>query len=143
MGVRKGIGELLVRENLIDIEQLEKARQEQKQTGGRLTSALVHLGFVNHYGMIFKHGYNHFAQTSPHTNSIVLREPLRQFFLKFIFGRLDKLNLISKAVRRQKLAQQLITRFIALQSDFNPFKHSISSEQKTVGDKHRNEADVS
>ncbi len=46
MGVRKGIGELLVRENLIDIEQLEKARQEQKQTGGRLTSALVHLGFV-------------------------------------------------------------------------------------------------
>ncbi len=46
MGVRKGIGELLVRENLIDIEQLEKARQEQKQSGGRLTSALVQLGFV-------------------------------------------------------------------------------------------------
>ncbi len=46
MGARKGIGELLVRENLIDIEQLERARQEQKQTGGRLTSALVQLGFV-------------------------------------------------------------------------------------------------
>jgi type IV pilus assembly protein PilB len=46
MGVRKGIGELLVRENLIDIEQLERARQEQKQTGGRLTSALVNLGYV-------------------------------------------------------------------------------------------------
>lgn len=46
MGVRKGIGELLVRENLIDIDQLDRARQEQKQTGGRLTSALVQLGFV-------------------------------------------------------------------------------------------------
>lgn len=46
MGVRKGIGELLVRENLIDLDQLERARQEQKQTGGRLTSALVSLGFV-------------------------------------------------------------------------------------------------
>ncbi len=46
MGVRKGIGELLVRENLIDLDQLERARQEQKQTGGRLTSALVQLGFV-------------------------------------------------------------------------------------------------
>src|SRR4051812_36019879 len=46
MGARKGIGELLVRENLIDINQLERARQEQKQSGGRLTSALVQLGFV-------------------------------------------------------------------------------------------------
>jgi type IV pilus assembly protein PilB len=46
MGERKGIGELLVRENLIDINQLERARQEQKQTGGRLTTALVQLGFV-------------------------------------------------------------------------------------------------
>ncbi|MCB0349769.1 MAG: type IV-A pilus assembly ATPase PilB [Bdellovibrionales bacterium] len=46
MSARKGIGELLVRESLIDINQLERARQEQKQTGGRLTSALVQLGFV-------------------------------------------------------------------------------------------------
>ena len=46
MGARKGIGELLVRENLIDINQLERARQEQKSTGGRLTTALVQLGFV-------------------------------------------------------------------------------------------------
>ncbi len=46
MGARKGIGELLVRENLIDINQLEKARTEQKQSGRRLTSALVRLGFV-------------------------------------------------------------------------------------------------
>jgi type IV pilus assembly protein PilB len=46
MGVRKGIGELLVRENLIDIEQLERARQEQKLSGSRLTTTLVRLGFV-------------------------------------------------------------------------------------------------
>ncbi|MEQ1664307.1 MAG: type IV-A pilus assembly ATPase PilB [Bdellovibrionales bacterium] len=46
MGVRKGIGELLVRENLIDINQLEKARQEQKLNGGRLTSSLVTLGLI-------------------------------------------------------------------------------------------------
>lgn len=46
MGARKGVGELLVRENLIDINQLERARQEQKKSGGRLTSALVHLGFI-------------------------------------------------------------------------------------------------
>lgn len=46
MGARKGVGELLVRENLIDINQLERARQEQKKTGGRLTSALVQLGYI-------------------------------------------------------------------------------------------------
>lgn len=46
MGARKGIGELLVRENLIDLTQLEKARTEQKQSGRRLTSSLVRLGFV-------------------------------------------------------------------------------------------------
>lgn len=46
MGVRKGIGELLVRENLIDIDQLEQARREQKNYGGRLTTALVRMGYV-------------------------------------------------------------------------------------------------
>ena len=46
MGARKGIGELLVRENLIDINQLEKARQDQKHSGGRLTTSLVTLGFI-------------------------------------------------------------------------------------------------
>lgn len=46
MGVRKGIGELLVRENLINIDQLEKARIEQKQKGGKLSSTLVELGFL-------------------------------------------------------------------------------------------------
>lgn len=46
MGARKGLGELLVRENLIDIQQLEEAKREQKAHGGRLSSALVRLGLV-------------------------------------------------------------------------------------------------
>lgn len=46
MGSRKGLGELLVRESLIGIEQLEEARKEQKQSGGRLTTALIKKGFV-------------------------------------------------------------------------------------------------
>lgn len=47
MSARKGIGELLVKENLVSLSQLEEARKEQKNNGGRLTSALVRLGFVN------------------------------------------------------------------------------------------------
>lgn len=43
----KGLGELLVKENLINIEQLEKAKKEQKSYGGRLSSALVKLGYLN------------------------------------------------------------------------------------------------
>lgn len=43
----KNIGELLVRENLIDINQLETAKREQKQHGGKLGTALVKLGYVN------------------------------------------------------------------------------------------------
>src|SRR3954469_12930700 len=43
----KNIGELLVRENLIDINQLETAKREQKQYGGKLGTALVKLGYVN------------------------------------------------------------------------------------------------
>lgn len=46
MSVRKGLGELLVRENLINLTQLDDARKEQKQQGGKLTSALVRLGYV-------------------------------------------------------------------------------------------------
>lgn len=61
MGARKALGELLVRERLIDIDQLEQARRDQKVNGGRLTSSLVRLGFLNenqlsellgkHYGL--------------------------------------------------------------------------------------------
>jgi type IV pilus assembly protein PilB len=47
MSAKKGIGELLVTGNFVNIAQLEEARKEQKQTGGRLSSALVRLGHVN------------------------------------------------------------------------------------------------
>ncbi len=47
MAVKKAIGELLVRESLINIDQLEQAKKSQRQNGGKLTSALVNLGFVN------------------------------------------------------------------------------------------------
>ncbi len=46
VGSRKGLGELLVRENLIDIAQLEEAKKEQKAHGGRLSSALVRMGAI-------------------------------------------------------------------------------------------------
>tara|TARA_B100000749_G_scaffold280896_1_gene280667 strand:- start:36449 stop:38164 length:1716 start_codon:yes stop_codon:yes gene_type:complete len=47
VAAKKAIGELLVRQNLIDVKQLEQARRVQKQHGGRLTSALIGLGYVN------------------------------------------------------------------------------------------------
>jgi type IV pilus assembly protein PilB len=40
------IGEFLVRSNLIDQDQLDKALEEQKQTGGRIGEHLIRLGFV-------------------------------------------------------------------------------------------------
>jgi type IV pilus assembly protein PilB len=40
------IGEFLVRSNLIDQVQLDKALEEQKQTGGRIGEHLIRLGFV-------------------------------------------------------------------------------------------------
>ncbi|MES2963256.1 MAG: type IV-A pilus assembly ATPase PilB, partial [Bdellovibrionota bacterium] len=46
MSAKKPLGELLVRENLVNIGQLEEARKEQKNNGGRLSSALVRLGHV-------------------------------------------------------------------------------------------------
>ncbi|MEK7356428.1 MAG: ATPase, T2SS/T4P/T4SS family, partial [Bdellovibrionota bacterium] len=46
MSAKKPLGELLVRENLVNISQLEEARKEQKNNGGRLSSALVRLGHV-------------------------------------------------------------------------------------------------
>ncbi len=43
----KGLGELLVKENLIDIKQLEAAKKVQKNGGGRLSSSLVKLGYIS------------------------------------------------------------------------------------------------
>jgi type IV pilus assembly protein PilB len=48
MAAAKGLGELLIREQLITIDQLENAKREQKShSGGRLGSALVKLGYVS------------------------------------------------------------------------------------------------
>lgn len=44
---KKPLGEILVKEKLVNIVQLEEARKEQKNSGGRLSSALVRLGHVN------------------------------------------------------------------------------------------------
>jgi type IV pilus assembly protein PilB len=49
--VKKGLGELLVRESLVNVTQLEEARKEQKNTGGRLASALVKLGYLDDKAM--------------------------------------------------------------------------------------------
>jgi type IV pilus assembly protein PilB len=46
MSAKKPLGELLVRENLVNIVQLEEARKEQRNSGGRLSSALVKLGHI-------------------------------------------------------------------------------------------------
>ena len=43
----KNLGELLVRESLINMQQLDEARREQKNYGGRLGSALVKLGHID------------------------------------------------------------------------------------------------
>ncbi len=40
------LGELLVRENLISLQQLHQAQKEQKQTGGKLGYHLTKLGFI-------------------------------------------------------------------------------------------------
>ena len=46
MAAKKALAELLVSSNLLDLEQLEQARRDQKANGGRLTSSVIRLGFV-------------------------------------------------------------------------------------------------
>ena len=41
------LGELLVRENLISLQQLQKAQEEQRKTGGRLGFQLTKLGYID------------------------------------------------------------------------------------------------
>ena len=40
------LGELLVRENLISIQQLRKAQEEQQKTGSRMGTALIKVGAI-------------------------------------------------------------------------------------------------
>ena len=46
MSRKKGLGELLVHKGIIDLEQLEEARRDQKSKGSHLTPVLVEKGFV-------------------------------------------------------------------------------------------------
>lgn len=46
MSAKKALAEVLVSSHLIDLDQLEQARRDQKANGGRLTTAVVRLGFV-------------------------------------------------------------------------------------------------
>src|SRR3954470_20943702 len=41
------LGELLVRERLISLQQLRTAQEEQRKTGGNLGGALAKLGFIS------------------------------------------------------------------------------------------------
>jgi type IV pilus assembly protein PilB len=43
----KNLGELLVRESLIDLKQLEEARREQRTSGSRFSAALIKLGYLD------------------------------------------------------------------------------------------------
>ncbi len=49
---KKALAELLISSNLLDLEQLEQARRDQKSNGGRLTTAVVRLGFVKDLQMV-------------------------------------------------------------------------------------------
>jgi type IV pilus assembly protein PilB len=46
LAVKKDVGEMMVTTNTITIEQLEKAKKEQRATGVRLSTALVKLGYI-------------------------------------------------------------------------------------------------
>lgn len=46
MSAKKALGELLVSSQLLDLEQLEQARRDQKANGGRMTTAIVRLGLM-------------------------------------------------------------------------------------------------
>ena len=46
------LGELLVRNKLIDQQQLTKALEEQKASGGRLGASMVKLGFLKEEDLV-------------------------------------------------------------------------------------------
>ncbi|MCM8789799.1 MAG: type II secretion system protein GspE, partial [Candidatus Omnitrophica bacterium] len=48
------LGELLIKENLIDAQQLEKAIKIQKEQGGRLGEILVKLGLITEAELVEK-----------------------------------------------------------------------------------------
>jgi type IV pilus assembly protein PilB len=52
VSAKKGLAELLVASNIIDLEQLDQARRDQRANGGRLTTAVVRLGFVKESSLV-------------------------------------------------------------------------------------------
>jgi len=52
MSSKKGLAELLVSSNILDLEQLDQARRDQRANGGRLTTAVVRLGFVKEPALV-------------------------------------------------------------------------------------------
>ena len=49
---RKGIGEILLREKVISVKQLEDAQKEIRRSGGRLGNTLARLGYVEESQLI-------------------------------------------------------------------------------------------
>ena len=47
MSTTNRLGELLVREKLISLQQLRQAQEEQRKSGGNLGYALAKLGFIS------------------------------------------------------------------------------------------------
>ena len=45
-------GELLVKQEVISLEQLKTAIEEQKRTGGTLGKTLLSLGYINQYELV-------------------------------------------------------------------------------------------
>ncbi|MCB0407479.1 MAG: type IV-A pilus assembly ATPase PilB [Bdellovibrionales bacterium] len=77
MAQRKGLGELLVKENLIEITQLDEARKEQQKNGGRLTSALIRLGYVKDSELAEFLGNQYNVQTIDLGNFEIDREAIK------------------------------------------------------------------
>lgn len=74
---KKALAELLVSSNLLDLEQLDQARRDQKANGGRLTTAVVRLGFVKDQQMVEFLGKQYSLPTIDLTNFEVDAEALK------------------------------------------------------------------
>jgi type IV pilus assembly protein PilB len=62
------LGELLVRENMISVQQLQQAQEDQKRSGGRLGSSLVKMGMIEETELL------NFLSKQYHVPSINLEE---------------------------------------------------------------------
>src|ERR1700722_14790704 len=74
---KKALAELLVSNNVLDMEQLELARRDQKANGGRLTTAIVRLGFLKDYQLAEFMGQQYGLPTIDLTNFEVDAEAIK------------------------------------------------------------------